>query len=158
MSTNHNDVPRTDVQFSIFLVNKPGVLARVLQHLAERKINVTALSIMESTEHGVLRVVVEDAEKARKAVRELDMHVTEQQVLTATLPNRPGAMSDVVARLAADHINVHYAYCTTGGAGNKTLGILKVSDQAKAVKVLTERKPQRRLDNSPIKRGVAKRK
>lgn len=149
MSGNHNnhDGIRTDTQFSIFLVNKPGVLARVLQRIAQEKINVIALSIMEATEHGVLRLVVQETDRTRQALNDLGVHRTEQSVLTYTLPNRPGALADVVERLAADHINVHYAYCTTGAAGGKTLGIFKVSDHSKAMQVLAERKPRRRPEN-----------
>lgn len=158
MSNNHNDVPHSGTQFSVFMVNRPGVLARVLQHLAQKKINVTAMSIMEATEHGVLRLVAEDAEKARTAIGGLDMHFTEQQVLIATLPHQPGAMADVVERLASDNINVHYAYCTTGAVGGKTLGIFKVSDHSKAIKVLGERKPRRRLDIAPIRKESSRRK
>lgn len=143
----HNGL-RSDTQFSVFLVNKPGVLARVVQQLAETKINIVALSMMDSTEHGVLRLVVEEPEKARAALAALDLHRTETSVLTATLPNRPGALADVVERLAREHISVHYAYVTTGARGGKTLGIFKVSDQNKAVQVLSERKPTRRMEHA----------
>jgi hypothetical protein len=142
---------RTDTQFSVFLVNKPGILARVVQQLAENKINIVALSMMDSTEHGVLRLVVEEPDKARSALNGLDVHKTETTVLTATLPNRPGGLADVVERLAREHINVHYAYVTTGARGGKTLGVFKVSDQHKAIQVLSERKPKRRLELSPMR-------
>lgn len=148
---------RTDVQFSVFLINKPGILSRVVQQLAEGKINIVALSIMESTEHGVLRLVVEDADKARQTLSKLDVHKTETSVLTATLPNRPGALADVVERLAREHINVHYAYCTTGAPGGKTLGIFKVSDHAKAMHLLAERKTRRRSDAAPVRAGNRRR-
>jgi len=148
---------RTDVQFSVFLVNKPGILSRVVQHLADSKINIVALSIMESTEHGVLRLVVEEPDKARQALATLDVHKTETNVLTATLPNRPGALADVVERLARDHINVHYAYCTTGASGGKTLGIFKVSDHNKAMTLLTTRTPRRKRETSAVRRAGARR-
>lgn len=145
---------RTDTQFSVFLVNKPGILARVVQQLATSKINIVALSMMDSTEHGVLRIVVEEPEKARSALGDLDVHKTETTVLTATLPNRPGALADVVGRLAREHINVHYAYVTTGARGGKTLGVFKVSDQQKAMHVLSGRKPKR-LEMAPMRAGFA---
>src|SRR5262245_322550 len=144
----------TDTQFSIFLINRPGVLSRVVQKLAKDKINIIALSMMDSTEHGVLRLVVEDPAKARACLAELDLPKQETTVLAATLPNRPGALADVVDRLAAEHINIHYAYCTTGPSGGKTIGVFKVADQNKAIHVLSERRPRRKLTNAPV-RAVA---
>ncbi|MFO0838099.1 MAG: amino acid-binding protein [Phycisphaerae bacterium] len=144
MSMMMNNVVRTDTQFSVFLVNKPGILARVCQQLADKKVNIVALSMMDSTEHGVLRLVAEDAEAARHALSNLDLPKQETTVLTASMPNRPGALADLVERLALDHINVHYAYCTTGSLGGKTLGVFKVSNHPRAVQILMERKPRRK--------------
>jgi hypothetical protein len=148
---------RTDTQFSVFLVNKPGVLAQVCQHLAGAKVNLVALSMMDSTEHGVLRLVADDAGRAREALLGLDVPKTEQEVITATLPNRPGALADVVERLAVDRIHVHYAYCTTGAPGGKSLGIFKVSNVPKAVKALAERRPRRRAEATAIRNGPSRR-
>ncbi len=139
-----NQEVRSDTQFSVFLVNKPGILARVCHHLAESKINILALSMMDSTEHGVLRLVATDASKCREALGSLDLPTTETPVMLATMPNRPGALADVVERLSIGRINVNYAYCTTGSANGKTIGIFRVSDMKKAQKVLSERKPVRK--------------
>lgn len=147
---------KADTQFSVFLINKPGILAKVVQRLATDKINIVALSMMDSTEHGVLRLVVEDAAKARASLASLDLPKQETSVLTATLPNRPGALADVVERLAAEHINIHYAYCTTGPAGGKTLGIFKVADQSKAMHVLGERKPKRKTEIGSTLRAASR--
>lgn len=140
---------RTETQFSVFLVNKPGVLSRVVQNLASHKINIVAMSMMDASDHGVLRLVAEDSKRVREAIRPLDLTMTETTVLCATLPNRPGALADVVERLADAHIDVNYAYCTTGAKGGKTLGIFKVGQTDKALKVLSERKPKRKTSNRP---------
>ncbi len=157
MHNNHKEL-RTATQLSVFLVNKPGVLASVCQRLAEEKINIIGISMMDATEHGVLRLVAEDAPRARRALTVLDVPTTEQEVLLASLPNRPGALADMVERLAAAHISVHYAYVTTGAAGGKTLGIFKVSDQSKAIKTLTERVPRRRTEPAAIRTNGRRRK
>lgn len=141
--------PRSHTQLSVFLVNRPGVLAHVCHKLASDKVNIVALSMMDSTEHGVLRFVPADAERAKASLQSLDLPVTETQILTATMPNRAGALADVVERLAAEHVNVHYAYCTTGAPGGKALGIFKVSDQAKAIGILGERRARRRTNAPP---------
>jgi hypothetical protein len=139
-----NGVNKTDTQFSVFLANKPNILAQVCQRLADDHVNIVALSMMDASEHGVLRIVVENPQRARDTLTALNVPTTETTVLVATLPNRPGAMADVVERLASNHITVSYAYCTTGAAGGKTLGIFRVSDFKKAMQVLEERKPRRK--------------
>ncbi len=136
---------RTETQFSVFLANKPNILARVCQKLAEDKINIVALSMMDASEHGVLRLVVADPARARQSLASLNVPTAETTVLLATLPNRPGALADVVERLASNHISVSYAYCTTGAPGGKTLGVFRVSDLKKAAQVLDERKPRRKI-------------
>lgn len=142
-----------DTQFSIFLVNKPGVLAQVCEQLADKKVNVVGMSMMDSMEHGVLRLVAQDAKKARKVIADLGVPTTETDVLLTKLPNRPGAFADVVGRLAQSHINVNYAYCTTGAANGKTLGIFKVADVKKAMKVLSERKPRRKTSVATVRKN-----
>lgn len=137
----------TMTQFSIFLANKPGLLARVCHQLAADKINVVAMSMMDSSEHGVLRLVAEDPERVRSRLSALQVPLAETAVIAATLPNRPGALADVVERLDAAHVTVNYAYCTSGAPGGKTLGVFKVSNMDKAVKVLSERRPRRVANN-----------
>ncbi len=139
-----NGMIRTETQFSVFLANKPQVLAQVCQRLADDKVNIVALSMMDSCEHGVLRVVAADAARARESLRAVNVPTAETTVLLATLPNRPGAMADVVERLANSHVVVNYAYCTTGAPGGKATGVFRVSDIKKATKVLAERKPRRK--------------
>lgn len=145
---------RTDTQFSVFLVNKPGVLAQICQKLADDKINILAMTMMDSMEHGVLRLVAEDARKARRTIANLGVPSTETEVLMVPMPNRPGALADVVGRLAGAHVNVNYAYCTTGAKNGKTLGIFKITDVPKAMAVLAERKPRRKSTVGTVRKGV----
>lgn len=141
-----NGTTKTDTQFSVFLANKPKILAQVCQQLADDKVNILALSMMDASEHGVLRIVVADPVRARQSLASLNVPTTETVVITATLPNRPGAMADVVERLSTANVAVNYAYCTTGAPGGQSLGIFRVSDLKKAMKVLEERKPQRKKE------------
>jgi hypothetical protein len=142
---------KNETQFSVFLVNKPGILARVCQRLADDRVNILALSMMDSAEHGVLRMIVADPVRARQSLAELDVPTTESQVLTAALPNRPGSLADVVERLSLAHVNVNYAYCTTGAPGGKSLGVFRVSDLKKATSVLEERRPRRKLPPTAVR-------
>lgn len=126
-----------DTQFSIFLVNKPGVMDAVTRALAEANVNLFALSLSDSGEHGVLRVVCDNAEKAREVLRETHDRWTETDVLVVPIGNTPGAFEAVTRKLAAAAININYAFCTAdqNGGGTST-AIFKVDDMDKAISVL----------------------
>ncbi len=134
----------TCVQFSIFLANKPGVLSQIFRELAKAKINIASIAMMDSIEHGVLRMVAEDPDAARPILRGLEVPVKETDVLAITLSNRPGAVADLCERLSASHINIGYMYCTAGAKGGKTRAVLKVPDIKKAIKVLKGPRDRRR--------------
>jgi len=144
-------------QFSIFLVNKPGVLAQVCRQLAAARVNILAMTMTDSSEHGVLRLVASEPERVRSALSTLNLPTTETDVLVVEMANRPGAMADICGRLAEAHVNISYAYCTTGARGGKTRGVFKVADTAKAMKVL--RRPEHRPQNNgqKIRRPVTMR-
>jgi hypothetical protein len=138
---------RVETQFSVFLVNKPGILAQVTGALAQEKINIVAMTLVDSQEHGVLRFVAEDAVLARKTLILLNLPTTETDVLRMELSNRPGALADVAELLGQNHININYAYCTSGAPGGKTTAILKVADLSKAQRVLKVSNPKHKEPN-----------
>jgi hypothetical protein len=148
---------QTAIQFSIFLVNKPGVLAQVTSKLAERKINVVALTMMDSMEHGVLRLVVDETERAREALQTLNIPLTETEVLVIPITNRPGAFADVCNKLAGAHININYAYSAAGAPGGRARAVLKVADTQKATRVLTSKKTARKERTGRVRRSPAQR-
>jgi hypothetical protein len=131
-------IVETIKQITVFLENKPGRLAHVLQTLAGEKVNITALSVMDKHEHSVLRLVTDDTAKTSKVIRGLNAPFTETEVLLVELRNQPGALSHVCEVLAAEHINIDYAYCSSGGRNGKVLGIFKVSNSEKAIRVLSK--------------------
>lgn len=148
---NNVDTLASNVQFSVFLANKPGTLGRVVQSLADRKVNLLAVSMMDSTEHGVLRLVAEEPDLARRTLSDVDVPHTETAVLTSSMPNKPGALAEFVERLDQGHIQVHYAYCTSGARNGKGLGVFKVSNPSKAMQVLSERRPRRKTSATAIR-------
>ena len=125
-------------QFSVFLINQPGVLATVTSALAKAKVNIVALTLMDSMEHGVLRVVCDNAAGARKTLGKAHDRWTETEVLVIELANEPGAFSRLAELLAGQHINISYAYCTGGAGGGRTTAVFKVADIKKATKVLAK--------------------
>jgi len=142
-------------QFSIFLANKAGVLSKIFRQCAGAKVNITALAMMDAAEHGVLRMVTNNADEARRVLSSLNLPVTETDCLCVTLSNRPGAVADICEKLAAAHINVSYLYCTTGAKGGKTVVIMKVPDIKKAIKKLEETKFTSRDMKSKLRRPRA---
>ncbi|MBL7219883.1 MAG: hypothetical protein ISS69_07210 [Phycisphaerae bacterium] len=125
-----------ETQFSVFLVNKPGVLAVVAGALAKAKVNVSALTLMDSVEHGVLRLVTDNAPGARKVLGKSHDEWAESDVMVMELDNSPGAFARVATILANAHINISYAYCTGGATGGKTTAVFKVADIKKAKRLL----------------------
>jgi len=144
-------------QFSIFMVNKPGVLARVLGEFAQAKINIIAMTMMDSVEHGVMRVVFASPEKARSVLKELNMQYNETSVLCVTLANKSGALATVAEKLARSHINISYAYVTAGAKGGRTTGILKVADVSKAMKVLEHSQAKESKSRPAVRRSPSSR-
>ena len=126
----------TTKQVSVFLENKPGRLANVLSALAREKVNLTALTVMDSHEHSVLRLVVNDVPGTVEVLNSLNTPHAQSDVLVVELRNQPGALAHVCETLGAEHINIEYAYCSAGGRNGKTFGVFKVSNTDKAMKVL----------------------
>ena len=141
-------------QFSVFLINKPGVLAQVSRQIAQARINILAMTMTDSSEHGVLRLVAEEPDRLRAALAALNLPTTETDVLVIDMPNRPGSLAEICGRLAEGHINISYAYCTTGASGGRTKGVFKVADTKKAMKLLGTPQARRRQTNGPMRRPV----
>lgn len=144
----------TTKQITVFLENKPGRLANVLLALAREKINLTALTVMDSHEHNVLRFVADTQEPTKKVLQELGIPFAETEVLLVELRNQPGELAHICELLGAEHINIDYAYCSSGGRNGKTVGVFKVGNTGKAMKTLNEAltNPRRRqLLQRPIR-------
>ncbi|MFC1761346.1 ACT domain-containing protein [Planctomycetota bacterium] len=133
-----------DTQFSIFMVNKPGVLAQALAEFANAKINIIAMTMMDSAEHGVMRVVFARRQPARDILNKLNMPFSEADVLCVNLDNKSGALATLAEKLARNHINITYAYCTAGARGGRTTGILKVADVKKATRILQQEEKKKK--------------
>ena len=145
-------------QFSIFMVNKPGVLAQVLGEFARAKINIIALTMMDSVEHGVMRAIFAAPEKAREVLSKLNMPCNETEVLCVNLANKAGALAAVAEKLAKEHINISYAYCTAGAEGGRTTGVLKVADVKKAIRILQKNHKKESKSKPVVRRSQSSRK
>ncbi len=123
-------------QFSVFLINRPGVLAKVTGALADAGVNLKALSLADSGEQGVLRMVTDDPDKTRSILTEEHDRWTETDVLIVQLPDTPGAFAAAAEKLAERHINISYVYATADGQSQSILAVFKPADMNKAREVL----------------------
>lgn len=129
-------------QLTIFLVNKPGVLAEVCKALARHGVNLRALSVSDTVDHAVVRMVVDHVQTAIHVLGDQGALVVETDVLAIQLPNEAGALAKLAGRLAREKINIEYAYGSTGGEA-ATL-FLRVSDTKKAARMLKARGTKRK--------------
>jgi hypothetical protein len=146
-------VETTTKQITVFLENKPGRLANVLSALAREKVNIIALSVMDKHEHSVLRLVTDNHDKTMQVMQELNTPCTEAEVIAIELRNQPGALAHVCEVLAGEHVNIDYAYCSSGGRNGKVVGIFKVSNSGKASRVLagSPSNSYRRAERRPLR-------
>ncbi len=122
-------------QLSIFLKNKPGVLAEVSRALSEKGINILGISVSDTVDHAVVRLVTSDAKQAHDVLESSGALVVANDVLELDLLDNPGALAEVAEKLSAASVNIEYAYGTAPVDG-KARVYVRVSDDAKAKKVL----------------------
>ncbi len=127
---------RQEIQFSVFLINKPGVLANVTGALANAGVNILALSLSDSGEHGVLRILTDDVDKTRSVLNSEHDRWTETDVVVTKLEDHPGAFAAKANQLSEGGVNVLYAYCTGGFDTGVTYAVFKVVDTERARGVL----------------------
>jgi hypothetical protein len=122
-------------QLSVFLKNEPGVLARVCESFAKNRLNIIAISVSDTVDHAVVRIIVSDPARARDMLEAHGVLVVETDVLGLRLSDRPGALGQIAAKLAKAKVNIEYAY-GTAGPGPQSLVILRVNNLAKAKKLI----------------------
>ncbi len=123
-------------QLSVFLDNKPGILAKVCKTLSAAKINIYALTISDAKDHAVVRMVLSDTRKALGIFEERGVLAIVTDVLMIENTNEPGALGKFAERLAKAKLNIDYAYLATSPGQKKGLLILRADDTKKALKVL----------------------
>jgi len=124
-------------QLSVFLANKPGTLAEVCDELAKANINIYALTISDSADHAVVRMVVSDTQAAIHRFGERGVLVVENEVLMIENSNKPGSLSKIAERLSRAKVNIDYAYLATSPGSKKGLLILRVEQVKKALQALS---------------------
>jgi hypothetical protein len=124
-------------QLSLFLENKPGQIAAPCRALAKAGINILTLTLADTQQFGILRLIVKDWQKAKKAVEDAGCVVNLAQVLALDVPDRPGGLADLLDLLDNAHLDIEYMYAFTGGAhGPKAPLIFRFADPDAAIRVL----------------------
>ena len=124
-------------QLALFLANKPGTLAAVCDALAAENINIYGLTISDTVDHAVVRMVVSDHKKALSLFEEHGTLVVENQVLMIVHDNKPETLSGLAKKLATEGINIEYAYLAGAPDSAKGLLIFRPNNIKKAFEVLS---------------------
>ncbi len=125
-------------QISVFLENRPGRLLQLLQVFGAAGVNLKALSVADTADFGIARVIVADVDEAMAAIQAAGLTTATTEVLRVELPDEPGALANrVVKPLAEAGINVGYVYAYSQSVGDKAVVVLKADDIDRAVEVLS---------------------
>jgi hypothetical protein len=123
-------------QLSIFLKNRPGTLVGVTQHLREAGINILGLSVSDTVDHAVVRLIVDEPVRALHLLGDSGILVIENDVIALSLANRPGQLSDLAAMLADNGVNIEYAYGGLHEGADAGIMFIRVSDHMKAADLM----------------------
>ena len=123
-------------QITIFLENRAGRLLEITQLLAYNKIDLRALNIAETTDYGLLRVIVDDSEKALKVLKDSGAIATTTEVLAVAVPNIPGGLNTLLQVLANANVDVSYMYSIFGHTDENAYMILQLNDADEVAELL----------------------
>jgi hypothetical protein len=124
-------------QISVFLENRSGRLYELCDELGKAAINMRALSIGEAADFGIVRMIVNNPEAARKMLANAGFTVAETDVLAVEIPDVPGGLAKVLGALKGKGINVEYAYAFVARSGDKAIVSMRVEDVTGAEAALT---------------------
>jgi hypothetical protein len=127
-------------QISVFLENKPGTLEHATRVLKENKINIRTLSLAETADFGILRLIVNDVEKTNKVLKDAGFRVSKTIVVAVEVPDQPGGLHSIMEVLNKEAINVEYLYAFVEKSGQNAVIIFRFDDPEKAIEVLLKQK------------------
>jgi hypothetical protein len=123
-------------QISIFLENKAGRLSEVTRIFEEGRINIRALSLADTSDFGILRLIVNDNEKAKRLLKENGFTVRSTEVVAVEVPDKPGGLHQILMALAKAGVNVEYMYAFVRQSGQNAVLIFRFDNSAAAAEVL----------------------
>ncbi len=125
-------------QISVFLENRPGALAEFTRILEMSSIDLRALSLAESEDFGIVRVIVDDPYKTIRILKEEGYICSVTKVIAVEIADKPGSLVKMLNVLGDNNVNLEYSYAFLAKKANSAFMILRVADNDKAIKVLTQ--------------------
>lgn len=133
-------------QISVFMENKNGRLAEITRLLASKKVNLRAVTIADTADFGILRLIVQDPDYARDVLLEAGFTAKETDVLAVALGDEPGALAEVMELFEKNQVNIEYIYSILAGKESKADIVFKVEDLERGQALLKENGYNRPLD------------
>ncbi len=125
-------------QLSIFVENKVGRLQSIIDALGENEINISALSIADTTDFGILRIIVDNPDKAKLVLKGMGVISKRTDVIAVSIDDRSGGLASVLNIISDSGIGIEYMYAFLGRKAGKALMVLKADDEQAAANVLKE--------------------
>jgi hypothetical protein len=125
------------IQLSLFLENKPGTLNEVCRILKDNNINISTLSLADTENYGILRLLIKNYEKAKKILEDAGFMVNTTEVLALPVADHPGGLAYLLDILDADKVNIEYMYAFSYGKGDKAIMVFRFEDPDKALELLS---------------------
>ena len=138
-------------QISVFIENQPGKLGEVTQVLADNGVDMSALSLADTTDFGILRLIVNDPDKATEVLRTHDFIVKQSPVIAAVVDDRPGGLTEVLQILSFAGVSVEYMYAFVGSPQGHAVVVMR-TDRAEAAMAALESHHVNTLDPKDIYR------
>lgn len=126
-------------QISVFIENKSGRLAEVARVLGEANVNIRALSLADTSDFGILRLIVNDRELAKRVLKDNGFTVSKTEVVAIEVPDRPGGLSEILQTLDNASINVEYMYAFVERCNENAVIIFRFDETEQAIQLLTSK-------------------
>jgi hypothetical protein len=127
---------KVKTQLSVVIANRPGILSKICDKLGSHQINIEGLSAYGEREHGIVRLVTSDPDRAAQLLSDAGFLVTRTDILAVKLTNRPAGLARLARQLAAHRINIDYSYGSAASAGRMATIYLRVANPARACQLL----------------------
>lgn len=126
-------------QISVFLENKPGVLEEVMKALKQANINIRTLSLADTSDFGILRLIVNDVAATSTVLKEKGFRVSRTTVVAVEVPDRPGGLHSILEALGGEAINIEYLYAFVEKSGENAVIIFRYDNPDRAIEVLQKK-------------------
>jgi len=138
-------------QISVFIENRSGRLKELTSVLGDNGINIRALSLADTSDYGILRLIVDKPDKALAVLKKANFTLSETDVIAVEVPDKPGGLSDVLGYLTDEGINVEYMYAFVEKSSSNAVLIFRIENIDRAVTTLKKNKVTI-LDNEQVTR------